>query len=249
MKRLIHTELLKLRTTPVFPIGVAAMAVVAALVTVAVFGAAGHQGNEPLGDHSLAQAVGAPASIVTTVALLLGVLGMAGEYRHQTITTTFLGTPRRREVVASKLVAHAMLGATIATMTIAITAAIAIPWLDSAGVAVHVAGDVMGVAAGLLLSTALYGALGVAVGALVRNQTAAAIVVLVWLLAVEGLLANVFGSPWLVHWLPAGVGGVIVHMHSGDDTMPMWAATMTLVGYVAAFATAGTRFTVNRDVT
>jgi ABC-2 type transport system permease protein len=247
MSRLVRTELLKQRTTPVFLIGLAAVPILTALVTIAVLSSAGHQGTEALGGRSLVEAMSAPASIVTAVALLLGIFGMAGEYRHQTITTTFLTTPRRRDVVAAKLVAHGMTGAAMALLAVVVTAAITTPWLHSAGVAVQLDGDVVRVAAGFLLSTALYGAIGVSVGALIRNQTGAAIVALVWLLTVEGLLADVMGSASVVRWLPAAAGAALVH--SGKDALPGWAAALVFTTYVVAFAGLSTRFVVSRDVT
>ncbi len=79
MNRNIRTELLKQRSTRMFVAGVLAAPVIAALVTFAVFSAAGKQGNAPLGPLSLVQAIGAPASIITLIAVMLGVFGMAGE--------------------------------------------------------------------------------------------------------------------------------------------------------------------------
>src|SRR6187200_2279284 len=90
LNRLVRTELLKQRTTRVPLAGICAAPVVAGLVTVAVLSFAGKQGNDPLGTDSLHQAIGAPADVITVIAVMLGVLGMAGEFRHQTITTTFL---------------------------------------------------------------------------------------------------------------------------------------------------------------
>lgn len=141
MTRLIRTELLKQRYTPTWQIAFAGVPVIAVLVTMAVFGAAGRQGNPPLGPDSLVQALAAPTSVVTLLALLLGIVGLSGEYRHQTITTTLLSRPRRRDVVAAKLAAHALTGAVMALVTVAVTAAVAVPWLHGAGVPVHVGGD------------------------------------------------------------------------------------------------------------
>ena len=62
MTHLIRTELLKQRTVRLFVAGVLAAPVVAGLVTVAVLGAAGHQGNDPLSPASLVQTVGAPSA-------------------------------------------------------------------------------------------------------------------------------------------------------------------------------------------
>jgi ABC-2 type transport system permease protein len=89
MNRLVRTELLKQRTTRTGVAGILAAPALAGLMTSAILGAAGKQGNDPLGPDSLVQAVGAPAAAVTIVTLFLGLLATAGEHRHQTITTTY----------------------------------------------------------------------------------------------------------------------------------------------------------------
>jgi ABC-2 type transport system permease protein len=249
MNRLVRTELLKQRTTRTGLAVVAAAPVAAALVAVAVLDAAGKHGNEPLGSDSLTQALGAPASVVTVLALLGGILAMAGEHRHATITTTFLATPRRREVVTARLAAQALVGAAMGLLSLAAAAAVALPWLSSSEVAVRLDAEVLGVAAGLVASTALHGALGVAVGALVRNQTAAVAAVLVWVLAVEGLVGDLFTGSGIADWLPAAAGRALVHAE-GDGAGPSaLAAAAALTAEVAALAAAATRLTVRRDVT
>ena len=190
MNRLVRTELLKLRTTRIVVAGIWTAPAVAALITIAILGLSGKQGNDPLGPDSLTHVIGGPAGVITIIAVLLGVLGMAGEYRHQTITTTFLASPHRRDVVIAKLLAHSLNGAFIALLSVAVAVAIAVPWLHASGVDVHLDAEAVRVAAGLVTSTALYGSLGVAIGALIRNQTAAAAVVLIWLLASKGSLAT-----------------------------------------------------------
>ena len=138
MNRLIRTELLKQRTLRTFVAGIVAAPVIAGLVAIAILTSAGKDGNEPLSPDTLTQIIGGPAAVITLVALLLGVLGMAGETRHQTITTTFLATPRRRNVVVAKLAAHALTGALIGGLSIAVSAAIAVPWLHASGIDLQV---------------------------------------------------------------------------------------------------------------
>jgi ABC-2 type transport system permease protein len=243
----LRSELLKQRTTPVFLLAFAAVPVVAGLVTLGVYGAAGRQGNDPLGPDSQVQALGAPASVLTLMALLLGVVGMAGEYRHQSITNTLLAAPRRRDVVMAKLAAHTIAGAAMAALSLAVSAAVAVPWLTSAGVDVSLDGDVLAIAAAMIFSTALHAALGVAVGALVQNQTAAVGAVLVWLLAVEGILANVLRSAAVLDWLPGSLAAAMVG--AGPEGVPAWAAAVGMSAYVAGFSALAARFVVSRDVT
>lgn len=213
MSRLVRTDLLKQRTVRLFVAGFAAGPVIGGLVVLAVYAVSGRQGNDPLGPDSLFHAVTASRSVITTLALLLGVFGMAGEFRHQTITTTYLTTPRRRDVVLSKMAAHALTGAAMAVATVAGALAVAIPWLVGADVPLEISGDVVRGAAWVVLSTGLHAAAGVGIGAALRNQTAAVIAVLVWLLAVEGLLADVLrlsgGGPHLLHWLPLAAVALI----------------------------------------
>jgi ABC-2 type transport system permease protein len=249
MNHLIRTELLKQRTLRTFRLGVAVAPVIAALVTVAVFTTAGHQGNSPLSAASLVEAIGAPASIITAIALLLGVVGMAGEYRHETITTTFLATPRRRDVVIAKLIAHALTGALIGALSLVVSVVVAVPWLRTEQIALNIDIGVIGVAAGVVASSALFGALGVSIGALIRNQTAACAAVLVWLLAVEGIVGDVFHGSAFVRWLPVAVARTLVQTGSSDNGLSAPVAAATFVGYVVVFAFVANRSTLRRDVT
>ena len=248
MIRLIRTELFKQRTLRTTRLGVAAAPAVAGLVTVAVFQAAGRNGNDPLGHESLVQAIGAPASIVTVIALLLGVLAMTGEYRHQTITTTFLSTPRRRDVVLAKLGAQLLTGALIGVASVLMSAAVALPWLRAEGIPTDLDNRTLSVAAGVIASAGLYGTLGVSIGALIRNQTAACAAILVWLLAIEGAIGQMFHDEEFVRWLPVSVARDIVGAGASAEALPASLAALVFCLYVALFAVAATCSTIQRDV-
>jgi ABC-2 type transport system permease protein len=249
MNHLVHTELIKQRTSRTFVAGTMAVPAVAALITLAILSAAGKQGNDPLGPETLTQVIGGPTGVITVIAVLLGMLGMAGEYRHHTITTTFLATPRRSDVLIAKLIAHSLTGALIGLLSLSTSIAIAVPWLATSGVDVDLDGDGLRVAFGLLASTALFGALGVSIGALVRNQTTAAAMVLVWLLAIEGLIGDLVHDADFVNWLPAAAGRAIVDASSGGDGLPRAVAVAVFTLYVAAFAAASAWLTLRRDIT
>jgi hypothetical protein len=74
-------------------------------------------------------------------------------------------------------------------------------------------------------------------------------VVLIWLLAVEGLIADLLHGATFVQWLPAAAGRALVHIGPNDDGLPVLAAAGIFAAYVAAFTAAGTRLTVERDIT
>jgi ABC-2 type transport system permease protein len=248
MTRLVRAELAKLRTVRLFYGVAAAMAAFGALTVVANVTSAGQQGNPPLSADDLPAVVGSPATMLAGAALLLGILGMAGEFRHHTITQTFLTTPDRGRVVAAKLAAYLLAGIAVAVLTLAVTMAVALPWLSAKGLAVSALdGDLGRVLAGTLLAAGLCGLLGVGVGALVRNQVAALVGVLVWVVVVEGLLLNLLNAPSLGKWLPSAVAAALTN--PGGDHLSRWAAALLFAAYGFAFALAGTRFVVRRDIT
>lgn len=248
MTRLVRAELAKLRTVRLFYGVAAAMAAFGALTVVANVTSAGQQGNPPLSGSDLPALVGAPATLVSGAAMLLGILGMAGEFRHRTITQTFLATPDRGRVVGAKLAAYALAGIVVAALALAVTTAVAVPWLSAKGLSVSVLdGEVGRALAGTLLAAGLCGLVGVGVGALVRNQVAALVGVLVWVVVVEGLLLNLLNAPELGKWLPSAAAAALTN--PGGGHLSRLAGGLLFAAYGFAFALVGTRFVVRRDVT
>ena len=129
MTRLVQAELLKLWTTRTARVLLAFTAAGTAALVTLVLALAGRPGQPALGDDALRQLVGVPNGPLTLAALVLGVLGMAGELRHGTATSTFLVTPVRGRVVAAKLAAAALAGLAMALVATAVGLAIGLLWL------------------------------------------------------------------------------------------------------------------------
>ena len=249
MTRLVRAEFAKLGTTRFIYGLTAGMAVFAVLAVVAVGTAAGTQGNPSLSADSLAMFVAGPVALVSGAALLLGILGMAGEFRHQTVTQTFLVTPDRGRVVAAKLVAYPLAGIALALATLAVTAVVGAGWLAAKGITPSLLdarlSRIVGVA---VLGAGLCGLVGVGVGALVRNQVAALVGTLVWVLVVEGLLMGLVHAPSLGKWLPSAAAAAAITSPGGAHLSRL-AGTLVFAGYGLALALAGTRLMVRRDIT
>jgi ABC-2 type transport system permease protein len=249
MNNLIRSELLKQRTVRLPLIAVAAAAIAGALTAIAIITTAGHADNPPLDRHSLTQLVHGPFAIVAGAALLLGIFGTAGEFRHQTITSTLLVAPRRGRLLTAKVLVHAGLGAGLAVVACAVNLAVSILWLSSHDIPLAGPTDIARVVAGSVAAAALFGVTGAGLGALLANQTTAVTVSLVWLLAVEGLVVNITSTPTLHDRLPGGALGVIARGTGEGARTPLWAAAGCAVAYAGALVAAGTQRLIDRDVT
>ena len=248
MIRLVRAELTKLATTRLIYGMAAAMAAFAVLTVVGNVIIAGDQGNSPLSVYSLPVLVAAPVTLLSGAALLLGILGMAGEFRHQTVTQTFLVTPDRGRVVAAKLVAYPLAGIALALTIVAFTAAVAMGWLAAKGITPSLLDGRLGrVLLGAVLAAGLCGLVGVGVAALVRNQVAALVGVAVWVLLIEGLLMSLLNVPSLGKWLPSAAAAALTN--PGGGQLSRLAGSLVLAGYGLALALAGTRLVVRRDIT
>ena len=135
----------------------------------------------------------AAASSGGVLMLVIGILMIAGEFRHNTITSTFLVTPDRKRVVGAKLAASAIVGVAIGIVASLLTLAIALPWLSRASsISARTARDILVVLAGGIAATAIGGLDGSRLGALMTNQTVAVTATLVWVFVVERPCSRAF---------------------------------------------------------
>jgi ABC-2 type transport system permease protein len=241
---LLRSEILKLRTTRTtwtllaFALGI--------VVGVLVLTLALLDHGETIDDDSLGSLFSF-TSIADVLILCLGIVNAAGEFRHGTISSAFLLTPSRWPVVAAKAIAHAAMALLYGLTTLAVVAAVALPWLAMKDATVDLsASGWIPAASGRLIYAACFAVLGVGLGTLVRNQAAALVGALVFLLAIEPALGAV--SDGISKY---GVGGASLALFGADgsgDVIPFWAGALLLTGYALALLAAGTAVTLRRDV-
>ena len=248
MSGLFRSEWLKLRTTRT-PLWMTLAMVVLVGIGAATF--AGGTPAEDLQEQDWAESLASAASFVTWFALLFGILLMTGEYRHGTITPTFLVTPRRERVLTAKVLVAAFAGTLLAAVAAAVTVAVAVPWLASRGVDVPVGGLAENGSA-LLVSAGFWGALGVGVGALLRNQVLAVVLALVWVFLGETLVAallDLAGVGGVGAYLPQAALGALIGADVAGDPPPRLVAGGVALAYVGGTAALAYVATVRRDIT
>ncbi|MEV6155290.1 ABC transporter permease [Nonomuraea sp. NPDC052129] len=257
---LIRAELLKLRTTRLWwvMLGVTVAYVLLQLgLTIGFAGQTGQNGQQVFpsrGTVPFQELLWGLGSSGALFPMILGVVMMTAEYRYQTITTTFLATPRRERVVVAKLGAGVVVGLAFGLIVLALTAiAVVVSVLLSGGDLV-LSAKVLRIATGVLLVLVLYTLFGVGLGALIKNQLGAIIVAVVWVFIVEALVNAIPALQPVGKWTPAGAGGAVtnsgVDLGLGTDyLLPAWAGALVLLGYAVLFSAVASATTIRQDIT
>jgi ABC-2 type transport system permease protein len=240
----MRNEILKLRTTRTPLVLLIAAQAVVALGVSGLF----VSGSANISDPVTAQRAIAHAGLVSIFSLVLGILAVAGEYRHKTITDTYLGTPRRGRVVAAKLAVYAVVGAIFGMISSVVAVGATAIWLDAKSGSLDLGSSaVWSTLAGCVAWNACFAAIGVGIGALVRNVIAAIAGALAWLALVEGIVGQLVGD--LGRWLPFRSGQALEDVpFPGIQMLPQWGAGVVLATYAVIFALVAVSTTVRRDV-
>lgn len=244
MTRLVGAELLKLRTTRLL-LWLALLIVALEILVISLD--VSQRGLDELHQANTQRDIVGIAAVSALISLILGIVSSAGEYAHGTISHTFLVMPVRERVVAAKLASAALAGAALALVSAAFAWGFAALLLAARSVPLHLGSRV---ALYLLLGTigaaAITGALGVGLGSVVRRQTAAVVIALVWLLVAEPLLA-IAG----IHKYAPGhaVAAVVEAGANGSDVLSFWPGLALALAYAAGFAVVGGVLVKRVDVT
>jgi ABC-2 type transport system permease protein len=240
---MIAAELFKMRTTRTFYGLVAAclglVLVIVILVTALV--------NFSPDDEPLEDMLGV-TGFVQPFALVLGILAVTSEFRHGTVTPSLLVTPNRVKLTLAKLVASVLISLLLGLIaTVLVTGIVKVIGgardLDTSG-------DAGAIIIGATLATGLWGALGVGLGAIVRNQVGALIGGLVYVFVLENLIGII---PKVDDVVPKyglnGVSSGLSGFSDSGDVLDQLPAGLLFAAYTAVFVIAGIAVMRQRDVT
>lgn len=199
---------------------------------------------------SLLQLLRGVADVLAIAALLLGILAMAGEFRHSTIVPTLLATPRRARLVTAKLGFQALFAVAMAAVAMVVAVVAGGAYLSNHGVSFDgAAGDLLLTGGAVVVVTVLYAAIGAALAAVVRNQTAVVGGALLWVFVVENALPVVLRDPGLDRWMPSGAADRL--LAAADSTAAAgdaWAGLVVLVAITVVLAVAAVVVMKSSDI-
>lgn len=187
--------------------------------------------------------------------IILGIMLMAGEFRHGTAVATFLTAPKRGSVVLAKLAVAALGGILLMLISSVFSFAAGYVALQSFPEAASPSEDLfVNTLLASLVAGAVLAIVGVSLGTLVRNQMLAIVGALVYLFIVDPLLLALF--PDAGKWLPSGLITAMLSLEvdapalglSTADYLPSLTATLVLLAYGAVFAITAWATSLKRDI-
>lgn len=218
----------------------------------------GSQAGGPTGDATqVANSVYTGGlSIGYLLLLTIGVLQIGSEYRHKTITSTFLSTPKRARAMGAKVVSLLAIGALYGLISLAGSVTVGAIVLTARDQDAFPSTEILRTLALSLLVLGLWALIGLGVGILIPNQVAALLigVGVAWIVEpILGLLMTVweFGREYIAPYLPSSATNAVlgaVQNNPDENRLVWWAAALVLAAWAAVFAGVGTLRTVRSDI-
>lgn len=192
--------------------------------------------------------------------VLLGALATTGEFRHQTLTPTFLANPRRGEVLSAKTLSSLVMGGGYGIVALAASVGAGALALSLIGIDARL-GDIATWAlfGRAVIAMALWAVIGVGLGVLVPNQAAVIVIILAFtqfvepLLRLAGALSEATGS--VARFLPGAASDSLVGSSfftvstPGGSMLDWWQGGLVLLGYAVVLIIGGWATTWRRDIT
>lgn len=176
--------------------------------------------------------------------LVLGVLAITTEFRHGTVSTTFLAEPRRYPVMVAKLGSVILIGVLAGLAYVVVNGGLALPLFESREGSLPGSGEIVSVYAGVVASFALLATFGLGVGAIIRNQVGAIIAAFAFFFVLSTLPELLPGN--IGDYFPAQAVGSLHGLEEGE--LSQVAGGLVLAAWSLGLWLLGTILTVYRDL-
>lgn len=191
--------------------------------------------------------------------VIVGALAVTGEFRHKTITPTFLADPRRGRVLVAKLLSSVPIGLVYGLAGTLATAAAGAGVLALTGNPTLLGdAETWSTIARSVLALTIWAPIGVGLGSVMTNQVVAIVVVLVYTQFLEAVLrlgltsAGDVGTT-ISTYLPGAAGeaiagGSVFSSMGIGELLPWGVGVAVLVGYALVLSAVGALTTLRKDV-
>lgn len=188
--------------------------------------------------------------------LTIGILTIGSEFRHKTISATFLATPHRVRAVLAKVVALVAIGGFYGLLSLVGSITVGAVTLRVIDRPAFPSTDVVRALALSLLVLALWALIGLGLGVLIPNQVAALFIGVAAAWIVEPLLGLLF-QVWdftrenIAPYLPTSATNAVLNtvtQSPGEVRLEWWAGALTLGGYAVVLAAFGMWLLTRKDI-
>ena len=260
MTRAVAAELRKFFTTRLWwgmAIGVFLLGAGFAALT-AFLGAGPPNPGQPaptLADPALVRSVYTGGlSVGYLLTLAIGIMTIGAEYRHKTVTSTFLAVPRRTKVMGAKIISLLGIGALYGAISLLGSVSVGATIIAAKGFAPFPDSSIWRTLALSLLVLGLWALIGLGAGILIPNQVASLLITIGIAFIVDPILALVFSfQSWgegLAPYFPSrATSAITAGVTQGSSAeLTWWAGALVLAAYAAVMAGIGSWLTVRRDI-
>ena len=193
--------------------------------------------------------------------VLLGALSVTGEFRHKTLTPTFLAEPHRSTVLSAKFVSQLIVGAGLGVVAFATSVGTGAAALAAFGLDTELdTSDTWALIGRGVLAMAMWATIGVGLGTLVTNQVAAIVIVIAFTQFVEPILRLAASlndvTAQIGQFLPGAASDALVGASfysiaavGSSVTLEWWQGGLVLLVIGAVATVIGGATTWRRDVT
>lgn len=216
--------------------------------------------------------LGASFSSTSIFAALFGSMSISGEFRHRTISTTYLTASTRGAVLTAKLITYVVMGLIYGVLTLVFATLGAL--VGGGSSALPSGGSWLLISLIGIVVIMLWTLFGVGFGGLISNQIAAVVVLLVYMVIGETIIStglNAGGATSVPHYLPVAsasdavikfaldqflgtlrvssdVQAQIAGRFSAIGLPPWWVGGLVFIAYATVITLGGWAISRRRDI-
>lgn len=184
--------------------------------------------------------------VLAVFAFIIGLRSFTDEFRHGTIVNTVLVRSSRTELLAAKAIVAMGVTLIMSVVGVGTLTAVALGLSGAKGGALNLGGSDWSAFVGLVSAMLVWAVMGIGLGGMIRNQVAAVVGALVWILVVENFTGGFIGDA--ARYLPGQLSHSMAGVNTTASLLGVLPAAVLLIGYALLISLAAVVTLEGRDV-